>query len=101
MSITQLLNELKFTGDLKLYLKDAYQHIKKEKICYLDINLQSDIYPYLAYKHGLSETTMKTKFIRLLHDYNEENQNIIKDYFKVSSKITVRKLLILILSELK
>lgn len=101
MTITSLLNELKITGELKLYLKDSYQHIKKEKICYLDINLQSDIYPYLAYKHGFSTTTMKGKFIKALSDYNKENPNIIKDYFKVSSKITVRKLLILIASELK
>lgn len=101
MNITSLLNELKISGELKTYLKDTYKYLKTKKICYLDINLRSDIYPYLATKYGLTESTIKTKFIRLLKDYNEQNPYIIKDYFKISSKITVKKLLILLSSELK
>ena len=102
MTINTLLNKLGIQGELNTYIKDSYKFIKKNKICYLDINLKKDIYPYLAEKYELNDTTVKTKFIRMIKQFNEEDvDDRVKKYFKVKSKITIKRLLTLIALELK
>lgn len=101
MTVNSLLNKLKIKGELRIYVKDSYDYIKKNKICYLDINLTKDIYPYLGEKYELSETSVKTRFIRMLQEFNQCEPNPIKEYFGVKSKITIKRLLTLISIELK
>ena len=99
MSIITLLNKLNLKGDLRYYILDAVEYLVDNDISFLDINLEGDIYPFLAEEYGLSFKTIKTKMIRSLNEHKKENPKLINKYFKTSSKITVKKLLILILLE--
>lgn len=101
MTIMGLLNNLKFTGELRKYLEDTLNYLVENEISFLEINLRKDIYPYLGSLYDLSDLTVKTKMIRMLNKYNEDNKKAIKRYFKTDSKITVKKLLTLMLIELK
>lgn len=101
MSIISLLNKLEIKGDLRYYLIDAIEYLIENQTSFLDVNLEGDIYPYLAETYNLNYTTIKTKMIRSLCDHNKETKNLINKYFKVNSKITIKKLIILILLETK
>lgn len=101
MTAAKLLTKLKISGELREYLKESMKYIKKEKIECLDVNLQSGLYPYLADVFKYTETSIKTKFIKSLCEFNENNPDVIKEYFNVNCRITVKKLIILMSLELK
>lgn len=101
MTIIGLLNSLKFTGELRKYLQDTLTYLIENEISFLEINLRKDIYPYLGSLYGLSDLTVKTKMIKMLNKYNEDNKKVFKRYFETDCKITVKKLLTLMLIELK
>lgn len=101
MTVKQLVKKLKIHGDLKTYIIDSIEFFKDNGIEPLTINLQKDLYPYLSGKYGTTENGVKSKFIRELKKFNEDNPLTIKSYFGVTHKITVKKLLILILMNIK
>lgn len=101
MTVKQVLRKLKISGDLKKYLVDSVEYCKKQKIDPLGVNLQSKVYPYLANKYEITEVAMKCRFIKALREFNKENADIIQNYFEVHHKITVKKLIILLLLNTK
>lgn len=101
MTVKQVLRKLKISGDLKKYLVDSVEYCKKQKVDPLGVNLQSKVYPYLANKYDISEIAMKCRFIKALKEFNKENAAVIQDYFEVHHKITVKKLIILLLLNTK
>lgn len=101
MTVKQVLKKLKITGDLKKYLVDSVEYCKKEKVDPLGVNLQSKIYPYLSNKYDITEIAIKCRFIKALKDFNKDNLKVIQDYFDVHHKITVKKLIILLLLNTK
>lgn len=100
MTVIELLNALKITGELRKYFQDALNYVIEEEQNFLDINLAKDIYPHLAEIYELSPLTVKTKFIRMVCEFNKEHPKIFKRYFSVNTKMTVKKVLTLMLVKL-
>lgn len=100
MTVIELLNALKITGELRKYFQDALNYIIEEEQNFLDINLAKDIYPQLGEMYELSPLTVKTKFIRMVCSFNKEHPKIFKKYFGINTKMTVKKILTLMLIKL-
>lgn len=84
------------------YFANMVDCCNRKNIHELDVNLQRDIYPVLSKKYFKTEGTVEVELIHGLNNsWKEMDIELYKERFKYNNKPTVKKLLILIIQEIK
>lgn len=97
LTVAKLLTKLGIYGELREIFKIAFKGIQKKNISMLEVNIQRDIYRYVGSREDKTEEAMKAEVFRLWKEYDK---NIAKKYFDVKCKMTIKRLVMLMINEL-
>ena len=88
-----------FEPDLSMYISERTMHCIKNKIHPLDLILTKHVFPFMSEKFNKTVPAIEHELILSLHRYwNSENKNTVFKEFGYIHKPTIKKLMILILT---
>lgn len=103
--LSKKLNKCGFSRELVQYLLDMVHICEDNGSHFLDINLSKDVYPKLGEQYGVTDKVIKKRVYEELRRYKDvckpKYATQISRAFDYKGKLTVKKLLILVLMSLR
>lgn len=103
--LSKKLYKCGFSRELVQYLLDMVHICEDKKSHFLDINLSRNVYPQLGELYGVTEKVAKRMVYEELRRFNNTCKpkycTLISRTFDYKGKLTVKKLLILLLMSLR